>query len=79
MLKIEKGVPMWRGRGIPGKSVCDEVPWSDLRIGDSVLVPNEIVDQYRNPSGTLTGAAHARGIRLRVRSEPGGIRIWRTK
>lgn len=79
MLRIDRDLPIPRGRGGRGSdSIAVQMPWASLKVGDSVLIPKALCDSYRNPQGTITGCAFNRGMRVKVRWQTEGIRIWRT-
>lgn len=69
--KIEKGIPVAKGRG-PGF----KYPLPDMEVGDSFLAPGQ-----RN-SGGATRSAYQYGKRtgkkFRTATVTGGVRIWRT-
>jgi len=78
-LPIEDGIPLpRRGRGGRTETIGNQVPWRDLQVGQSVLIPRAITSQYTNPAGVITGAAYFYRIRVSLRTQDDGIRIWRT-
>ena len=70
MYDIEKGVPMPAGSGGWGK-----YPWRKMQVGDSFRVERSQMarEGYRpSPPPSL-------GLKVSVRKEGDGVRVWRTK
>ena len=68
MFEIEKEVPIPAGSGGRGK-----YPWRKMEVGDSFLVPRSQMSRegYRPvPTSSL-------GIKVSIRKEGDGVRVWR--
>ncbi len=68
VFEIQKGIAVPPKRR-PDKAVY---PWHSLGVGDSFFIPN------RRVCGGLHQLSRAAGIEIKVRSEGGGLRVWRT-
>lgn len=68
--KIERGIPIPtpRGRAL--------YPFEKLKVGDSFFVPNRTPHSMH---GSVRYAQVKRGIKLLMRTEGNGTRIWRVK
>jgi len=75
-VKIEKEVP------IPKSSVGRPAKYGfidNMEIGDSVLLPPEILDNgsARSAASSLHRRANRLGFKITTRSTPEGLRVWR--
>ena len=64
--KIEKGIAM------PIARRHSDYPWLQMKIGDSFLT-----DRQRRSN--LYNSARASGIKVSIRNEGDGIRVWRVE
>ena len=70
--KIDKGVPMPKLRGGPGRNPI--YPLGDMEVGDSFLVPGEKRSSLRSAI-QMYGKRY--GKRFSLRTVDGGQRVWR--
>lgn len=70
MIQIEKNVPISR---VPRLGRNALYPWQDMKVGDSFFVPG-----YTTKTFGRTAAAGVRyGMTFSVRTQDGGVRVWR--
>ena len=81
--KIEKNVPMGGGR--KDASLASKLPLNDMEIGDSIHVPlsaysprNGSAPSVEGLRWTIVAAARAKGVKVNLRKEMDGFRIWRS-
>lgn len=65
-IKIEKGIPVGRGRGV-AREVADK-----MNVGDSVLFPT------RKDAERMRWLLKTAGFGVATRNVEGGVRVWRT-
>lgn len=74
MIKVEsnKALPLKR-RGVPGK-----YPWKDLKVGDSFFIEGR---DKKNGIYSCLASFNKRNaeeaIKITIRMEPKGVRVWR--
>jgi hypothetical protein len=79
MLSIDKKrIPL---STIERRAIFDSVPFSEMEIQDSVLIPAQMIGNYETKSirGELYMLAIDAGIKISTRVDRNGIRIWRIK
>ncbi len=69
-IKIERGIPLARD----GRGRRSSLPWEDMQIGDSFLVPRGKINNCCKIAGDH---ALRRGTKYACRTVEGGVRIWR--
>jgi hypothetical protein len=52
-------------------------PWKQMNVGDSFFVECSNIRRYVNFHSTASRAAKRNGIKLTLRREGSGIRVWR--
>lgn len=67
-VKIDRRVPLPAERG----NNAAKFPWSDLKVGDSFYSASAAA------RGGLYNIAKRHGIKITVRNEGDGVRVWRT-
>ena len=70
-VKIDKGIP------VPprGNNRSTKYPYQQLEIGDSFYVKGKTAAKF---SASAYTQARKHGIKLTVRNEKDGVRVWRT-
>lgn len=70
--KIERGVPL------PPRGTQSAYPFSEMKVGDSFLVP---LDGRKavNIQHALWFSAKRKGVHILTRSDSQGVRVWRVK
>ena len=70
-VKIDKGIP------VPprGSNRASKYPYDKLEIGDSFFVKGKNATKF---SASAYTQARKLGIKLTVRNEKDGVRVWRT-
>jgi TusA-related sulfurtransferase len=69
-MKIDKNIPM------PTESSRTKYPMKKLAVGDSFFVTTDRPAALR---GSLHSSAKYHGIKVVVRSQEGGLRVWRAE
>lgn len=80
MLKIENNIPIPAPARVGGgqRSKTEQVPWSAMKRGQSVLVPYLGRDPLRLQSSLLSATMRLSGdCKFTSRRMPSGIRVWR--
>lgn len=70
-IKVEKGIP------IPpkGNNKASKYPYALLEVGDSFFVKDKNATKF---SASAYIQARKLGIKITVRNDKGGVRVWRT-
>lgn len=77
-IQIDKDIPIHKRRS---GSQWDNI-FNQMDIGDSFLVPNDILDHYKSRESMhsiLRKAAICLGMKIALRAEDNSYRVWRTE
>ncbi len=61
-------------KGIPAPSARGKYPFAQMEVGDSFFVPDKTTATF---GGVLSHARKRTGFGFVMRSENGGLRVWR--
>ena len=74
-MKIDKSIPLPKAGASVGRKA--EYPWPSMDVGDSVFFDNEPGGSHSRPVWAAKAWFKSKGMKVSIRKEGDGVRIWR--